>query len=83
MTPEQCRAARAYLNWSQPYLADMAGVSSKTVRNFEKRDYKCSERCKNKIQKALSKGGVIMMFGGVVPSAGGRTDMLREGFPIQ
>jgi ribosome-binding protein aMBF1 (putative translation factor) len=35
MSPEQCRAARAWLNWSQRALADKAQVSTSTIRNFE------------------------------------------------
>jgi transcriptional regulator with XRE-family HTH domain len=36
MTPEQCRAARAWLDWSQDELAAAAGVSRPTVSEFEK-----------------------------------------------
>ena len=36
MTPEQCRAARGWLDWSQGDLADAAHVSLSTVRDFEK-----------------------------------------------
>lgn len=36
MTPEQCRAARGWLDISQSELAAMAGVSLSTVRDFEK-----------------------------------------------
>jgi len=32
----QCRAARAYLEWSQTHLAQAAHVSESTVRDFEK-----------------------------------------------
>jgi DNA-binding transcriptional regulator YiaG len=35
MTPEQCRAARAWLNWSQDALAKAASVGASTVRDFE------------------------------------------------
>jgi DNA-binding transcriptional regulator YiaG len=35
MTPEQCRAARAWLNWSQDALAKAASVGVSTVRDFE------------------------------------------------
>jgi DNA-binding transcriptional regulator YiaG len=36
MSPEQCRAARGWLNWSQQQLATAANVSLSTVRDFEK-----------------------------------------------
>jgi len=36
MSPEQSRAARAWLDWSQDDLASAARVSLSTVRDFEK-----------------------------------------------
>lgn len=36
MTPEQSRAARAWLDMAQDELAVAAGVSNSTVRDFEK-----------------------------------------------
>ncbi|MFG1358975.1 helix-turn-helix domain-containing protein [Xanthobacter pseudotagetidis] len=36
MSPEQCRAARAWLDLSQDDLARAASVSLSTVRDFEK-----------------------------------------------
>src|SRR5271170_4101937 len=36
LTREQCRAARAWLDWSQDDLAAAAHVSQSTVRDFEK-----------------------------------------------
>jgi ribosome-binding protein aMBF1 (putative translation factor) len=35
MSPEQCRAARAWLAWSQQDLADRAHVGLSTVKTFE------------------------------------------------
>jgi len=35
MTPEQCRAARGWLAWSQKDLAKAAGVGLSTVKDFE------------------------------------------------
>lgn len=36
MSPEQSRAARGWLDWSQEDLAKRANVSLSTVRDFEK-----------------------------------------------
>ncbi len=36
LTPEQSRAARGWLDWSQEELARRANVSMSTVRDFEK-----------------------------------------------
>ena len=36
MTPQQCRAARGWLDLSQSDLAEQASVSLSTVRDFEK-----------------------------------------------
>ena len=35
MTPAQCRAARALLQWNQAHLAEAAQVGVVTVRQFE------------------------------------------------
>jgi len=36
MTPPQCRAARALLDWSQKTLAGHASVSESTIQHFER-----------------------------------------------
>lgn len=35
LLPEQCRAARGLLNWTQDQLATAAGVSRSTIKDFE------------------------------------------------
>jgi ribosome-binding protein aMBF1 (putative translation factor) len=35
MSPEQCRAARAWIGWSMDDLAKRAHLSASTVRDFE------------------------------------------------
>ena len=36
ITAEQCRAARALLNWTQADLAQRVSISSVSIRSFEK-----------------------------------------------
>lgn len=36
ITPEQCRAARALLNWTQADLAERVSISAVSIRAFEK-----------------------------------------------
>lgn len=36
ITPSQCRAARALLDWTQPDLVEATGLSAVTIRAFEK-----------------------------------------------
>lgn len=35
MSPEQCRAARGWLDWSQPDLAKRSSVGLSSIRQFE------------------------------------------------
>lgn len=36
LTPEQCRAARALLDWTQNDLAERASISAVSIRAFER-----------------------------------------------
>lgn len=45
ITPEQCRAARALLDWTQSQLAEHVSMSVLSIRSFEKgRDMRESNR---------------------------------------
>ncbi|WP_187172037.1 helix-turn-helix domain-containing protein, partial [Enterococcus faecium] len=35
LTPAQCRAARALLDWTQARLSEVTGLSTVTIRSFE------------------------------------------------
>lgn len=58
MTPSQCRAARALLDWTQPVLAAAAALGVSTVIDFEKSRREVSEESVAAIQGALEAAGV-------------------------
>jgi DNA-binding transcriptional regulator YiaG len=58
MTPAQCRAARAWLNWPQDALAKSASVGVSTVRDFEAGRREPTRNNLTAMQAALEKGGV-------------------------
>lgn len=58
MTPAQCRAARALLDWTQPNLAKKAGLGLSTVVDFEKERRIISESAHSNITNALVEAGV-------------------------
>jgi len=58
MSPEQCRAARAWLGWSQQDLAKRASVGLSTVKDFENGSRKPIANNLNAIRGALEVGGV-------------------------
>ena len=62
LTPEQCRAARAIVNWSQSDLEAHSGVARKTIADFEgskkKRPYPDTLR---DLTTALESAGVIFV----------------------
>lgn len=63
MSPEQCRAARAWLGWSQHVLAKKASVGVSTVKDFENHNRKPIANNLNAIREALEKAGVELLFG--------------------
>ncbi|WP_090018254.1 helix-turn-helix domain-containing protein [Limimonas halophila] len=58
ITPEQCRAARGLLKWTQPQLARMARVSKDTVRHFESGRQEAHPSTLTVIQQAFEAHGV-------------------------
>ena len=85
MTPEQCRAARGWLNWTQVELAEKGKVGLSTVIEFEHgyRDTRTTKR--TAIQAALERGGIRFIdHGGTLgvtfakPSGNKRAGTSRE-----
>ena len=61
ITPAQCRAARALIEWSQEQLAHASQLGLSTIRYFEK-GYRVPTRSNREaIQKALEAAGVVFI----------------------
>lgn len=70
MTPEQCRMARAALQWSQGELASAAKVRQETVSGFEAgKDSRRSTVAA--MRSALEMAGVVFVGAGEASLAGG------------
>jgi transcriptional regulator with XRE-family HTH domain len=61
LSSEQCRAARALLNWTQEDLAVRAGVSRSTVRGFERGEHELQRASAAMIRMTLEQAGVILI----------------------
>lgn len=61
ITPAQCRAARALLDWTQDDLAERAGVSRGTIRGFESGQHALQRSTAAAVCRALLAGGVILV----------------------
>ena len=58
ISPRQCRAARGLLDWTQDTLANKAGVSLKTVQDFEGERRKPIKVVRASIKQAFEQAGV-------------------------
>lgn len=76
--PEQCRAARALLGWSQNELVERSKVTKSTIANFEGGKRTPYARTLADIQAALETAGVEFLGAGVASSAGGAGVRLRS-----
>ncbi|MBH0238685.1 helix-turn-helix transcriptional regulator [Methylobrevis sp. L22] len=71
LLPEQCRAARALLDWTQADLAEKADVSRSTIRDFEGGRHELHRASEAQIRRALEAGGVVFVdFADVGPDVG-------------
>lgn len=61
LLPEQCRAARALLDWTQADLAEKADVSRSTIRDFEGGRHDLHRASEAQIRRALESGGVVFV----------------------
>jgi ribosome-binding protein aMBF1 (putative translation factor) len=63
MSPEQSRAARGWLRWSQQDLAKMAKVGLSTIKSFENGDRTPISNNFEAIRRALAGAGVEFLDG--------------------
>ncbi|MBX3597146.1 MAG: helix-turn-helix transcriptional regulator [Rhizobiaceae bacterium] len=71
LLPEQCRAARGLLNWTQHQLAAAAGVSRSTIKDFECNRHALHRGSEELLIRAFRVRGVELIFGdGVARGAG-------------
>jgi ribosome-binding protein aMBF1 (putative translation factor) len=62
LSPEQCRAARGWLDWSQEDLASRANVGLSTVRDFEKGRRTPIANNLAALERALTEAGLRLRF---------------------
>lgn len=64
ITPDQCRAARALLNWSQDQLAEAATVQQRTIARYESGEV-ANPHSSNMaaLIDAFSRAGVAFIYG--------------------
>jgi transcriptional regulator with XRE-family HTH domain len=73
MTPAQCRAARALLDWSQSDLVEHSGVSPKSITDYERGLTRPYGRTLTAIVAAFEAAGIEFINRGVrtrAPRAG-------------
>jgi DNA-binding transcriptional regulator YiaG len=63
LLPAQCRAARGLINWSQGELADRAGVSRSTVKDFETERHALHHSTERLLIEAIEAAGVSLIAG--------------------
>jgi len=61
LTPQQCRAARGLLGWTQQLLADKAQIGVVTLRHFELGANQPRRAILKAIELALAEAGVLFL----------------------
>ena len=79
VTPEQCRAARGLLGWSQGELAEKAAVGIVTVRHLEAGIHVPRRATLDVIRRSLEAAGVEF----IDQDGGGPGVRLRKPLPVK
>jgi transcriptional regulator with XRE-family HTH domain len=70
MLPDQCRAVRGVLKWTQPWLADESGTGLSTLNRYEMESRPPKEKVIEQLRAALEAAGIEFIFenasGGIV-----------------
>lgn len=61
LTPNQCRAGRGLLDWTQDDLAKQAGISRSTIRGFENGQHALQKASVNAIRAAFERAGLRIL----------------------
>ena len=69
MMPEQSRAARGWLGWSQKELAARAGIAANTVYGFE-RGQRVTANNLAALRRAFEEAGIKLLFDSAGAAAG-------------
>jgi hypothetical protein len=67
LSPEICRASRAWLGWTQQELATRAEVALNTIREFEAGRRKLNFHSHRQVGFAISNGGLRFLWRGERP----------------
>ena len=62
MSPNQCRAARGLLKWTQPRLADASGIGLSTINRYENETRPPRDSAVLQLQKTLEAAGIEFIF---------------------
>lgn len=64
INPKQCRAARAWLGWSQDDLAEKSECARRTIAAFEQEKSVPFDRTLRDIQRTLEDAGITFLMDG-------------------
>lgn len=70
ITPEQIRAARAFIGWKQTDLAEAFGLSEITIKNIERNATNPRDSSLRKIEAAFDTAGVVFLEPGATQDGG-------------